>query len=216
MALPCAPVFSFHRCRACMGAKAYPFLRTAFGARTRFCGPHWQPISSRLAADWQPAGADWRPHRQPHGQPYCRPYRPPYCPHYCPPNCRPSCRHTVHLAGQSQTRAWHRSGAQSAPAACDAARTVPVSASCERRPMPRGVPCVPVSAYTTSVESRLSDASTSRHRRAEAARSRLGIKRWCRPRRHRRATRRRWSPMPAANRRRPPCARPPPPWPRAG
>jgi len=52
MALPCAPVFSFHRCRACMGAKAYPFLRTAFGERTHFCGPHWQPTGSRLAADW--------------------------------------------------------------------------------------------------------------------------------------------------------------------
>lgn len=205
MALPCAPVFSFHRCRACMGAKAYPFLRTAFGERTRFCGPHWQSTGSRL----EPIGGRIdspmaSPTARPTARPTAGPTAGPVAGTQCTLRAKARPGH-----GIDRARNPHRPPAMRA-------RTVPVSASCERRPMPRGVPCVPVSAYTTSVESRLSDASTSRHRRAEAARSRLGIKRWCRPRRHRRARRRRWSPMPAANRRRPPCARPPPPWPRAG
>ncbi len=201
MTSPCAPVFSFHRCRACMGAKAYPFLRTAFSARTRFCGPHWQPTGSRL----EPIGGRIdSPMASPTAGPTARPIAGPVAGTQCTLRAKARPGH-----GIDRARNPHRPPAMRG-------RTVPVSASCELRPMPRGVPCVPVSAYTTSVESRLSDVSTSRHRRADAARSRPGIKRWYRPRRRRRATRRRSSPMPAANRRRPPCWRLPPPWPRAG
>lgn len=101
---------------------------------------------------------------------------------------------------------------------------VPVSASRELNQYGRRAQSVPVSACLAAVRNQVRHdgamhgiAPSRRRTMAPSHHPAIArLRRWYPPRHHRPATRHRWSPMPAANRRRPPCARPPPPWPRAG